>query len=150
MKKVIMKPQIQNFEKVESAEGFDIHEVMNYISEKYNFDCYDVYNSHKHFDTWCDSKGYGEIDPEGKRRSSSNIWFAEYNQDPKGMKLCPKYVNVLDWFVEKYMPDQTYNEFHITEKTFSGKKIPQHMKTFAQYLFTEFGENVTLVLSHED
>lgn len=144
------KPEIQEFEKVESAQGYDIHEVMNFISEKYGFDCYDVFDSGSHFNKWCDSKGYGKTDPAGKERSSSNIWFAEYQKDPEGNAKCPQYATVIDWFIDKHMPDQTYNEFNVDIADFAGAEVPDYMKEFAHYLFAEFGTELTLVLSFED
>lgn len=33
------------------------------------------------FDDWCATKGYGDVDSEGKDRGSSQIWFAEYQND---------------------------------------------------------------------
>lgn len=146
----MMKPEIQEFEKVESAQGYDIHEVMNFICEKYGFDCYDVFDSGSHFDKWCDKKGYGQKDSEGKKRSSSNLWFAEYSQDKEGLTKCPEYVSVLDWFIDKYMPDQTYNEFDVSIVDFGKPDTPEYMKEFAHYLFAEFGTELNLVLSFED
>ena len=145
-----MKPEIQEFSHCEEATGYDIHEVMNFISEKYGMDCYDIYDSGSHFNKWCDSKGYGETDPQGKLRSASNVWFAEYQADPHGYAVCPKYVNVLDWFIEKHMPDQRYNEFYVDITDFAGNDVPEYMKEFAHYLFAEFGTELTLVLSFDD
>lgn len=41
----------------------------------------DFANARSHFDEWCDAKGYGEYDIEGKHRGSSKIWFAEFDKD---------------------------------------------------------------------
>lgn len=143
-----MKPEIQIFEHVESSEGYDIHAVMKFIGDKYNIDCYDFYNSLSHFDKWADEKGYKE--PEGKKCSSNQIWYAEYIKDPKGDALRPPYKEVMTWYVDKYMPDQNINEMIMLKKDFVKKKLPEHIKIFSDYVFAEFGENVTLVLIRED
>ena len=59
-------------------------------------------------------------------------------------------MNVLDWFIEKYMPDQRYNEFYVDITDFAGNDVPEYMKEFAHYLFAEFGTELTLVLSFDD
>lgn len=55
----------------------------------------DNYNesSSAHFENWARKKGYRGKDPEGKDIGSSQIWFAEYRNDPDGEDKCPLYQN---------------------------------------------------------
>lgn len=146
---MIKKPEILEFVDTKSYTGYDIHEVMNFISEKYGFDCYDVYDSGSHFDKWCDKKHYGDVDPEGKKRSHSNIWFKEYQRDKEGEAQCPKYVSVLDWFIEENLPDQEINEFEVNFEDLNNEKSPDYIKDFAYFFFAEFDDNTKLILSFE-
>jgi len=54
-----------------------------------------------HFKKWKDAKGYGDTDPEGKKWGSSQIWYAEYNADPKGKATCPPYLDFWHWIIDQ-------------------------------------------------
>ena len=63
---------------------------------------YDVSGRAGSFDSWCDSKGYGQTDPHGKHRGASQIWFAEYQSDPDGYcKEAPRR-NLWHWFLNQF------------------------------------------------
>lgn len=76
---------------------YDFIEMCNEIDGILGFDQRDA-GKHYHPDSgdfyeWCDSKGYGEKDPEGKYRGSSQIWFAEHQEECRDGK----------WFRTPYM-----------------------------------------------
>ena len=146
---MIQKPDYLKFTEIKNYEGYDIHEVMNFIGEKYGFDCYDVYDSGNHFDKWCNKKHYGEIDSEGKKRSESNIWFKEYQNDAEGEVKCPKFLSVLDWFIEKNLPDQEINEFEVNFEELNNETSPDYIKDFAYVFFAEFPSGTKLILTFE-
>lgn len=76
--------------------------VVNQIGKLLDVDPYDLYGSMHHFDHWCDQKGYGEFDPEGKERSKSNIWFLEYKNATNGEQKCPPYICFIDVFIHEH------------------------------------------------
>lgn len=63
---------------------------------------YDVFKRTGSFDNWCNRKGYGKIDPEGKHRGSSQIWFAEYKADPDGACMEPPHANLWHFFLDAF------------------------------------------------
>lgn len=79
-----------------------LSDVIVQIGELLQLDPYDLYNSSNHFNHWCDQNGYGQFDSENKKRSQSNIWFAEYKKDKKGESDCPPYLSIIDIFVDEH------------------------------------------------
>ena len=73
----------------ENIQYLDYHDCCYYLEKKYGVDYHDWAKSGFHFNKWADAKGYEKKDSEGKDRSSSQVWFAEYKKDPKGMKARP-------------------------------------------------------------
>lgn len=146
-----MKPIIKNFDNVESGEGYDIYEVMDFIDKKYKFNSSDIYHSSIHYSNWCEKQGYTKKskDSEGRDRNNSEIWYSQYKEDPEGEVLRPEYKDVIGWFINEYMPDQKVNEMHMEEEDFKEKDLPPHIEKFAKYVFAEFGSQVTLVLENE-
>lgn len=71
--------------------SYDFNDCIDFLENKHQVKYRDWSHSQKHFNSWCDSKGYGKIDPSGKPRVASTIWYSEYKQDPKGEKVCPPY-----------------------------------------------------------
>lgn len=63
---------------------------------------YDVFNRCGSFGKWCDLKGYGEIDPQGHHRGSSQVWFAEYQTDPEGACKEPPRLNLWHWLLDQF------------------------------------------------
>lgn len=82
----------------------DYHNAIRYIEKKYNINTRDYLNSGSHFGKWADSKGYGpkDKDAEGKDRSNSKIWYAEYQADPAGGPARPAYQDFWHWVVDRY------------------------------------------------
>lgn len=74
----------------------------------------DLHNSHSHFYTWCDAKGYGQTDPEGKSRGSSQIWFKEYQNDPTGNAARPPYCNFWHVALGTVVPGEMHNDSIVT------------------------------------
>lgn len=134
------KPKIKHYC---TEKAYDVHDVMNYIDAKYGSDCYDVFGSGKHFDAWCDAQGYGQKDPEGKKRSHSNIWFAEYQKNPDGQAKCPPYETVLDQLDKVYcIYAQPVIVFDFDKAEFSNSS--DYMKEFAERVEKEFGDAVRM------
>lgn len=52
------------------------------------------------FNKWCDAKGYGKTDPDGRGRGSSQIWYAEYVADPGGERKEPAYLDFWHWWID--------------------------------------------------
>ncbi len=84
---------------------------------------YDVFKRTGSFDRWCDRKGYGQTDPEGKHRGSSQIWFAEYKACPDGDCKEPPYANLWHWFLKAFDkkrwtndPGGRYKDVIVTQK----------------------------------
>lgn len=96
--KKLTKPILQT--KTESF--FDYHECIEFLEQKHNVDFRDWAKSHGHFNSWCDKKGLGQLDPEGKLRGSSQIWFAQYSKDPKGMANRPPYQDFWHFLIDLY------------------------------------------------
>lgn len=80
-------------------EAYDYREVISYLERKYRFSADDFSSAMKHFDQWCDARGYGSTDPEGTRRGSSKVWFTEYQRAPDGKKKCPPHQSFWHWIV---------------------------------------------------
>lgn len=98
-KKVNMKKPIKQYP---LEKMYDYHEVISYIEKKYNIETRDYANSHSQFDDWCDSKGYGKKDKDGKSRGSSNIWYAEYKEEIEKELIKERpYLDFWHWFLEQ-------------------------------------------------
>lgn len=70
------------------------------LQDIHNVNFWDYYNSDQDFDNWSDSKGYGDTDPDGKQRSSSNIWYKEWQSDiQKGIWKKVPYCSFIDMFM---------------------------------------------------
>lgn len=81
-----------------SAEGhYDLRKVMDYLGKKYRFNPQDLGRTTNHFDNWCRRKGYGARDPSGAHRGSSQLWYAEYCEDPKGSAARPMREDFFEW-----------------------------------------------------
>lgn len=128
---------------VQQDDAYDYHELFEYLQEKFDIDVNDFAGSCQHFYTWCDSRGYGEKDPEGKRRGASNIWFAEYQKAPDGEKKCPPYLDFTHWLADQYeMGNGDY--FTIDVSYHLNRKIPDFVRTILTYLRDEFGDEIPM------
>jgi hypothetical protein len=94
----------------------DFATAIRFLEAKYNFNHYGYLepgqvDPNKHFEAWCDAKGYtaNMTDPEGKRRGSSQIWFAEYAADPNGEDTCPEVQNFWHWLLSFMNPGGGFN-----------------------------------------
>lgn len=140
MKKPTIKSVVQEY----SAEGYDLYEVIDYISKIAKKDFYDYYESGKHFGKWCDSKGYGKVDPENKPRNSSQIWYKEYTEDKMGAQASPEYLDIIGWFIDKFMPETKLETFELSKDDMNESE-PDYVKHFLTLLFDKFGDEVALV-----
>lgn len=74
----------------------------------------DLKGSNGHFYTWCDEQGYGQKDPAGFDRGSSQIWYKEYNKSPTGKAACPPYINLWHLALDSVVPDEMHNDSIVT------------------------------------
>ena len=82
-------------------QPYDFSDLQDELKAR-GIDAYDVFKRCGSFDKWCNRKGYGKIDPEGKHRGSSQIWFAEYKVDPDGACKEPPHANLWHWFLNTF------------------------------------------------
>ncbi len=104
--------------KSKTIEVYDWFDIQAEICKEMNIDesqFRDFKDSGCHFYKWCDSKGYGNKDPEGKSRGSSQIWFKEYNQSPEGEASRPEYIDFWHLAINKsVIPDEMHNDSIVT------------------------------------
>ena len=91
----ILKP------KPKVLKALDWQECTEFIEEKYKIQTRDYANSRAQFGEWCDAKGYSDKPPDGKDRSSSQRWFAEYQDDIKAGRIKKReYRDFWHWLIE--------------------------------------------------
>jgi hypothetical protein len=85
MQQTLAKPQPN------TAGQYEYSELIQYLERQYGFVSEDSTESHSHFDKWADAKGYTKRkkDPDGSLRGSSQVWYAEYQDDPTGAACRP-------------------------------------------------------------
>jgi hypothetical protein len=95
------------------ADGhFDLLQMVEYLRLKYRFEPNDLARSDNHFENWCRRKGYKSRDPEGKHRRSSQMWYAEYCEDPKGGPTRPARESIFEWIAKVVCKgDQNIKQF---------------------------------------
>lgn len=87
--------------KAKTRKALDWSECTAFIENKYKIQTRDFAKSHAQFGDWCDAKGYGSKDPEGKDRGSSQIWFAEFQADIKAGKIEDRpYRDFWHWLID--------------------------------------------------
>lgn len=85
----------------ENRPSLDFSDCTAFIEDKYGIDTRDYARSHLQFGEWCDAKGYGEKDPDGNDRSSSQVWFAEFKKDVEdGAVVERPYQDFWHWLLE--------------------------------------------------
>lgn len=160
MKKNAVRRLKEEFNTSKGEKVFMFHKVINHMGKKLKVDPYDFYNSSVHFDNWCDLKGYGNKDPDGKKRSHSNIWYLEYQKDIDGKIKCPPHVCIMNVFADtypelfpfEYIDDlegtETYVSLSLLLKNLNNEKnsedVENKRKWFIEGLIAEYGENVYL------
>lgn len=83
------------------VDVYNIYKLLGLIGKKHKTDFWDAKGFDGDFDRWCDSRGLPQKDPEGKKRSQSNIWFKEQKNDIKmGLWKEAEYCPTIDVFVE--------------------------------------------------
>ncbi len=99
---------------VQVYNWFDIQEEMCKEMNISEIQFRDVKGHDGHFYKWADAKGYGQIDPAGEHRGSSNIWFTEYNNDPAGKASRPEYCDFWHVALDTIIPDTMHNDSTVT------------------------------------
>lgn len=140
---------------VEEKTALNLWKILYRLQDIYQVNFWDYYDSGSDFDKWCDSKGYGDIDPDGKERSKSNIWYAEQQKDIKeGLWVSPEYCCFIDMFMDDIQDlgnDET-NEVYTVYLDFMLERAKEEdLKQFgkedyrtklAKILVDEFGESI--------
>ena len=76
-------------------------ECTRFIERKYKIDTGDYNHAHTQFGEWCDGKGYGQIDPDGKDRGGSTIWCAEFQREVScGLVKKRPFRNFWHWLID--------------------------------------------------
>lgn len=100
---------------------------------------YDYLNSQGHFYKWCDSRGYGDVDPKGFRRGSSQIWFKEYSKAKDGEKACPPRLNFLGYLDENYIYDSSESAYlEFPEYLATDPNTPEWVRNISTIILKEF------------
>jgi len=131
----------------------NLWQMLHKLQEIHNVNFWDYYGSGESFDKWANSKGYGETDPDGKRRGSSNIWYKEWQADIKnGLWQDPPYCPFIDMFmddIEDLGNDESEEIYEVDLKRMMERAVEEDNKEFGQddyrvrltsLLIDEFGD----------
>lgn len=96
---------------------FNIWKMLHTLQDIHNVNFWDYYESGKDFDNWADSKGYGDTDPDGKRRGASNIWYKEWQGDIKKgvwkkVPYCP-FIDMFGYDIEDLGNDESEEVYEV-------------------------------------
>jgi hypothetical protein len=112
---------------------------------------YDQRNAGKHFhpnsgnfEDWCNSKKLPEIDPEGKHRGSSQVWYAEYQKDIllRNWSETP-YYDFWHWQLDNSVPCNFRNDSNSTlciDPDLVNLHTPRWVKVIHKVWISEFSE----------
>lgn len=94
---------------------YDFIEMTEVINEIIDHDQRDLgkyfYPETGDFNDWCDSKNYGDYDPDGKYRNSSTIWFSEYKNDIVNKKWNETpYLDFWHWQIDNCVHENFRND----------------------------------------
>lgn len=90
---------VKHLKQSETFEYYTYSELAKEVCQLLGRNIRDYDQSLSHFGRWCDATGRGETDPEGKHRNSSQIWYAEYHNDPNGQRVQPVYRDFWHWWL---------------------------------------------------
>lgn len=122
-----------------SSEGktvFNLWQILYILQKKHKVDFWDYYQSGSNFDNWCDSKGYGKKDPQGKRRGESNIWFKEWKKDIqngnwKETPYCP-FIDMFNYDIQDLGNDETDEIYYVDLNNMLERAIEEDKKEFGK------------------
>lgn len=102
-----LKPQTKNF--------YNLMEMCDEVDNLLGFSqrgCGKVfYPDTGTFDDWHKEKGLPKIDPEGKEKSSSQLWYAEYMKEVKEGKWNETpYLDFWHWQLDNTLPESFRND----------------------------------------
>lgn len=105
---------MENITKIKKT-FYDLMEMCDLIDKKLGYNQRDAgkhfYPNTTSFSEWCDNKNYGNADPNGRSRGSSQLWFAEYNQDIKdGIIEEVPYLDFWHWQLENTFGENFSND----------------------------------------
>lgn len=141
----VAKPKLH--EKVSYEKFYDYDELVTYVEHKLGHPLRDTLGSFKHFDEWCDFMGYGWVDPEGKVRGSSKVWFAEYQAHPEGEAKRPEYRDFWHWLIDQYgVRNGSLVRFELREDLESLPENKAWVKEILECMIAEFGEEFNVFI----
>lgn len=134
---------------------FNLWKMLYALQDIYKVDFWDYYKSSDDFDNWCNSKNHGEIDPAGKERSASNIWYKAFEDDiENGLWKEVPHCSFIDMFlddIEDLGNDESEDIYEVNLKEIMKYSIKKDKKEFgkndyrvhlASILISEFGEYI--------
>lgn len=120
------------------------------LQDVHKVDFWDYYKSDSDFNNWCDLKGYEKKDPEGKKRSASNIWFKEYQEDiSNGVFKKNPYCCFIDMFGEDIQDlgnDETDKIYEVFLDSIMERSIEDDQKEFGK---NDYRVHLTTILIKE-
>jgi hypothetical protein len=133
------------------------------LQDIHNVDFWDYYGSGQEFDKWADSKGYGQTDPDGKRRGASNIWYKEWQDDiNNGVWQKVPYCSFIDMFmydIEDLGNDESEEIYEVHFDWMMERAVEEDNNQFGKpdyrvhltgILIAELGDTVLVDQSPED
>jgi hypothetical protein len=117
----------------------ELSDVQEQLDQKHHQNyLYDYNNTSAHFYEWCDAKGYGQEDPEGKRRGASQLWHADYEKDPRGMPSKPESLDFFKYLSTTYIIDGHTVFLEIDDKFIHEYGHPEWVCTILKEIVSSF------------
>jgi len=126
-------------------EYWDFDEICHYLEEKHSVDLRDYagkFSGEHSFDAWCDKKGYGQIDPVGRQRGCSSIWYEKFNADvAEGIWVEAPYLDFWHWLTHN-LDASRQRFFTLPVDYFKNIKVEEDQKWLVEILemFKEFAD----------
>ncbi len=89
-----------------------------------------------------------KINPEGKKRNSSTVWFKEYQNAPDGICQKPPYKDFFSWFFKEF-PDAQLNDesFYFDVKYLLSQTLDVEIRTILELIQKHLGDDFKSYLS---
>ena len=146
MRKELEKVSYQH----EGKTIFNLWSVLYILQDVHKVNFWDYCNSDADFDNWCNLKGYGKKDSEGKARRASNIWFKEYQEDiSNGVFKKNLYCPFIDMFMEDIQDlgnDDTDEVYEVSLNSMMDRSIKEDEKEFGK---NDYRVHLTTILINE-
>ena len=124
---------------------YDYNTIIKYLEKKYDFQSRDYAKKFSYFHNWAKAKGYtdGKLDPDGKNLGSSQIWFAEFQDDPDGAAKQPPYQDF--WHFVLHQDEEIKRDGFTTlyvKEWIEDEDTPEFARVICGYLQKEFGDEI--------